>query len=181
MPFQISSEKRYVIAQGGITLYKLHEELAKYGLAMTCLGSVSDPTLGGVIATASHGSGINFGIISTQVMAVTLMLADSSRITCSRTEHCDLFLATLCGLGATGIILSVQMEVEPAFRLKDVQESLPFDYLIEGLDSLSASAEHIRYTWYPVTDTVRCSFADRTHEVSPFTSDRFNGCSSHAI
>jgi L-gulonolactone oxidase len=147
---------------------------------MTCLGSVSDPTLGGVIATASHGSGINFGIISTQVMAVTLMLADGSRITCSRTQHCDLFLATLCGLGATGIIISVQLEVEPAFRLKDVQESLPFDYLMEGLDSLSASAEHIRYTWYPVTDTVRCSFADRTQEVSPLTSVRFNGCSSHA-
>ena len=133
---------------------------------MTCIGSVSDPTLAGVIATASHGSGINYGVIPTQVMAVTLMLADGSRMSCSRTEHPDLFLATLCGLGATGIILSVQMEVEPAFRLRDVQESLPFHSIVDGLDSLAASAEHIRFTWFPATDTVRCSFADRTEEVS---------------
>ena len=94
------------------------------------------------------------------------MLADGSRMSCSRTEHPDLFLATLCGLGATGIILSVQMEVEPAFRLRDIQESLPFSSIVDSLDSLAASAEHIRFTWFPATDTVRCSFADRTEEVS---------------
>jgi L-gulonolactone oxidase len=94
------------------------------------------------------------------------MLADGSRVSCSRTEYPDLFLATLCGLGATGIILSVQMEVEPAFRLKDIQESLPFHAVVDGLDYLVASAEHIRLTWFPATDTVRCSFADRTEEVS---------------
>ncbi|KAK2465543.1 hypothetical protein APHAL10511_002435 [Amanita phalloides] len=161
---EINPEKRYVITQGGITLHKLHEELAKYNLAMSCIGSISDQTLAGVITTASHGSGIHFGVISTQVLAVTLMLADGSLITCSRHEHADLFLATICGLGATGLILTIQLEVEPAFRLKEVQESLPFGVLVDALDNLAASAQHVRFWWYPSTDIVRCSYSDRTRD-----------------
>ncbi|KAF8622619.1 hypothetical protein AX15_006874 [Amanita polypyramis BW_CC] len=161
---EINSQKRYVIAQAGITLHKLHAELAKHHMAMSCIGSISDQTLAGVITTASHGSGIHFGVISTQVMAVALMQADGSHITCSRNEHPDLFLATLCGLGATGIILTVQLELEPAFRLKEVQESLPFDAVVNELDQLVGSAEHVRFWWYPSTDIVRCSYSDRTLE-----------------
>ena len=65
---------------------------------MTCIGSISDQTLAGVVTTASHGSGLHFGVMSTQVMALTLLRADGSRIACSRNDHPDLFLATLCGL-----------------------------------------------------------------------------------
>ncbi|KAM6493251.1 gulonolactone oxidase Lgo1 [Amanita muscaria] len=165
----INAEKRYVIAQGGITLTKLHHELAKHDLAMICIGSISDQTLAGVVTTASHGSGIHYGVMSTQVMAVTLLLSDGSRVTCSRHNQPELFLATICGLGATGIILSVQMEVEPAFRLKETQESVPFDVAMDDFDHMAASAQHVRFWWYPSTDTVRCSYSDRTQEpkVSP--------------
>ncbi|PFH44640.1 hypothetical protein AMATHDRAFT_168258, partial [Amanita thiersii Skay4041] len=161
---KINPEKRYVIAQGGITLYELHAELAKHNLAMICIGSISDQTLAGVISTASHGSGVHYGVISTQVMAITLLLADGSYVTCSRSDHSDLFMATLCGLGATGLILSIQLEVEPAFHLKEIQESQPFDVVMKEFDGLAASAEHVRFWWFPSKDVIRCSYSDRTQE-----------------
>ncbi|KAF8637154.1 hypothetical protein AX17_003058 [Amanita inopinata Kibby_2008] len=161
---EINAEKRYVIAQGGITLHKLHEELEKHNLAMTSVGSISDQTLAGVVTTASHGSGLDYGVISMQVMAVTLLLADGSHVSCSRTHQADLFMATICGLGATGIILNIQLEVEPAFRLKEVQESLPFHTVMKKFDDLVLSAEHVRFWWFPTKDIIRCSYSDRTQE-----------------
>lgn len=135
---------------------------------MTNVSSISDLTLGGVITTATHGSGINFGVISTQVRALSLLLADGSRASCSRTERPDLFLATLCGLGATGIILTIQLDVEPLFRLKEKQQSLSFDELVENFDHHVHLAEHVRFWWFPTMDVVRCSYSSRTNEVKSF-------------
>ncbi|KAF8154009.1 gulonolactone oxidase Lgo1 [Crassisporium funariophilum] len=161
---EVNTEKRYVVAQGGITLEALHVQLAKNNLAMINVGSISEQTLAGVVTTATHGTGIGYGVISTNVMALSLLLADGSRVSCSRNERSDLFLATICGLGATGIILSVQLEVEPAFRLKETQRSLLFEDVIPNLDKHVHSAEHVRLWWFPTTDVVRCSYSNRTNE-----------------
>lgn len=159
-------EKSYVVVQGGIILHDFHEKLAAHNLAMSNLGSISDQTLAGVITTATHGSGVNFGILSTHVLALTLMLADGTKVTCSPTEHHELFKASLCGLGATGLILTVTLQVEPAYRLKEVQNTITFDTLIDTFDVLIESAEHVRFWWFPQSDLVRASYADRTNEVS---------------
>jgi len=105
-------------------------------------------------------------------MALNLLLADGSRVSCSRHEQPDLFAASLCGLGATGLILSVQLEVEPAFRLKELQESLPFEEVMQNFDELVHSAEHVRFWWFPATDTVRCSYFNRTQEVCYSSLDK---------
>jgi L-gulonolactone oxidase len=152
--------------EAGITLHDLHEELDKYGLAMINVGSISDQTLAGVVTTATHGSGVDYGVLSTNVRALKLLLADGRVVVCSRTEDPDLFTATLCGLGATGIVLEVLLEVEPAFRLKEIQEPIAFDDMIRDLDRLNRSAQHVRFWWFPAVDKVICSTADRTYDVS---------------
>jgi L-gulonolactone oxidase len=164
---QVNQEKLYVVVQAGITLTDLHIELGKLGLAMRNLGSISDQTLGGIVATSSHGSGITYPVMSADVAALTLLLADGSRVTCSRQERADLFIATLCGLGATGIILTVQLEVERAFRLKDVQCSRTFEDVVSHLDEFVRSAQHVRFWWIAATHTVKCSVVNRTQEVRP--------------
>jgi len=164
---QVHADKRYVIAQAGITLETLHAELANNGLAMIIVGSISDQTLGGIVTTATHGSGINYGVISTHVMGLELLLADGSRVFCSRQERPDLFIASICGLGSTGLILTVTLEVEPAFRLKEVRQSIGFHECVRSMDSLVTASEHVRFWWFPAADTVRIFSADRTAEVSP--------------
>jgi L-gulonolactone oxidase len=94
------------------------------------------------------------------------MLPDGSITRCSRTEDPELFLASLCGLGVTGLILTVALEVEPKFRLKEYQQSVPLEHAIERIPELAPSAEHVRLWWYPQADTVRLMMADRSTEVS---------------
>ncbi|KAI8972568.1 L-gulonolactone/D-arabinono-1,4-lactone oxidase [Trametes punicea] len=161
---EVNVEKRYVVAQAGIILNDLHDVLARHGLAMRNLGSISDQTLGGVVTTATHGSGIEYPVISMDVLALVLLLADGSRVRCSREEHPDLFLASICGLGCTGLVLEITLGVEPAFRLKEVQENYSFDSVVRNLDSIARAAEHVRLWWFPQADVVRVSSSDRTSE-----------------
>lgn len=132
---------------------------------MINVGSISDQTLGGIVTTATHGSGINYGVISTHVLALTVLLADGSCVYCSRQERPELFIASICGLGSTGILLTIQLEVEPAFRLREVSETLDFDDGMKCMDDLVAAAEHVRFWWFPAAGTFRVSSANRTHEV----------------
>jgi L-gulonolactone oxidase len=133
---------------------------------MINVGSISDQTLAGIVTTATHGSGITYGVMSTHVLSLTLLLADGSKVSCSRQQRSDLFIATICGLGSTGLILTIQLEVEPAFRLKEVQETVDFDYGMKNLDDIVSSAEHVRLWWFPTAGTIRVSCADRTQEAS---------------
>ncbi|CAK5281917.1 unnamed protein product [Mycena citricolor] len=161
---EVDQEKLVVVVQPGITLSDLHVVLGEHGLAMRNVGSISEQTLGGIVTTASHGSGITYPVMSAHVLALRLLLADGSTVTCSREDRSDLFLASLCGLGATGIILAVTMEVERAFRLKDEQCSRSFEDLLENFPTLIRSAEHVRFWWIAASQTVKCSAVNRTSE-----------------
>ena len=159
---QVDVEKCYVVAEAGITLVDLQQQIGMYGLAMHNLGSISTQALGGVISTATHGTGINFKVLPADVMALTVLLVNGELVACSREERSDLFFATLSGLGCTGLIVTVQLSLEPAFRLREVQETVPFDEMVNDLDVMVRRSEHVRIWWYPQSRAVRVSSADRT-------------------
>ncbi|EJD04984.1 L-gulonolactone/D-arabinono-1,4-lactone oxidase [Fomitiporia mediterranea MF3/22] len=161
---EVNTEKNYIVAQGGIILNALHACLAAHNLAMSNLGSISDQTLAGIITTATHGTGVNYGVLSTMVLELTLMIADGTQVTCSESHRPDLFKASLCGLGATGLILSAKLQVEPAFRLRDEQDTVNFDTFLEDFDVLIRSGEHTRFWWFAQNNLVRTSVCNRTQE-----------------
>ncbi|KAF9508044.1 hypothetical protein BS47DRAFT_1488540 [Hydnum rufescens UP504] len=161
---EVNRQQQHVVVQGGMILSTLHSHLDAHGLAMSNVGSISDQSISGCISTATHGSGLEFGCLSTQVIALYMLLADGSRVHCSRSENTDLFLATLCGLGATGIILRVTLQTERAFRLKETHEAMHIDKAIGQLETVFTEAEHTRMWWYPQTNRVRVDRANRCYE-----------------
>jgi len=80
---------------------------------MINVGSISEQTLAGMVTTATHGTGLTHKVLSTHVQALRLLLADGSSVRCSPIDHPDLFTATLCGLGSTGLILDIQYQSLP--------------------------------------------------------------------
>jgi len=162
----VDPEKQFVVCDGGIKLEDLERQLAMHQLALRNLGSISMQAMGGVITTATHGTGIEFKILGDDVLSLSLLLADGTLVYCSRHENEDLFKATLCGLGSTGLIVSVQIRVEPAFRLRESQETRPFEEILGNLHEIVHQAQHVRLWWYPQNKSVRICSADRTTEVS---------------
>ena len=50
----INWDSQTIVTQAGVTLKELSQGLGQHGLALPNLGSISDQTVGGAIATATH-------------------------------------------------------------------------------------------------------------------------------
>lgn len=166
---KLDHDKRSASFYAGTILHDIHHELdsAQPPMAMPNIGSISDQTIGGLISTASHGSGVTFPVLSQHVRAITLILPlpGAPLVRCTATNDPDLFKASLCGLGATGLMVEVEIEVEEAFRLRETKEPRPVDEVLGQLDELKHSAEHVRLWWYPDAEGVIIGRANRTYQV----------------
>ena len=159
--------------QAGIRIRDLHPILEKHGLALSSLGSISDQSLGGAISTATHGSSLKFGNLSSFVKSITLVLADkeSSLVTCSPDNEQELFEASRCALGLTGIITRISIQCEPAFNLEEEEFCMKTDDFFHsihdgGSGSIAETAEHLRAWWHPQAGEVRVSRMQRTSKLS---------------
>jgi D-arabinono-1,4-lactone oxidase len=56
-----------ITVQAGMRMYDYIAELEKRGWCMDNLGSISEQSLAGAISTCTHGSSLDYGVISTQV------------------------------------------------------------------------------------------------------------------
>jgi FAD-linked oxidoreductase len=138
-----------VTARSGTTLHDLNAALDAVGLAMTNMGDIDAQTLAGAISTGTHGTGARYGGIASQVVALELVLADGSLVTCSATERPDLFGAARVGLGALGIISTVTLQCEPAFVLAADERPEPVDALLERFGGLVDEHDHVEFHWFP--------------------------------
>lgn len=139
-----------------------HQIAHRYNLSLPVLGSISEQSVAGSISTATHGCGYHYGCMSTYVESLTLILADSSQVTVSDSEGRELFRATLCGLGLTGIITRVKFKCEESFHLEEIAYSIPFDTFADNYDAIGRSAQHVRMYWYPQVDRVKVELLNRT-------------------
>jgi L-gulonolactone oxidase len=148
---EIDKIKNTVTVQSGIQLSKLNIELHKNGLAMQNLGDIAYQTIAGAISTSTHGTGIQFSGIANQVVAMRIVLADSSVIECSRELNAELFHCARVGLGALGLISTVTLQLVKAFNLSVIEEPMRVDDVLANLDLHVESNDHFEFFWVPHT------------------------------
>ena len=147
----IDKNANTVTVQSGIQLSKLNLFLNSIGMAMQNLGDIADQTISGAISTSTHGTGIKLTGIANQVIALRLVLADSSVVDCSATSNPELFECARVGLGALGIISTVTLQVVPAFNLAVIEQPMRVDELLEDLEHHIATNDHFEFFWVPHT------------------------------
>ncbi len=123
----------------GLAYGKLAELLGAEGLAIHNLASLPHISVGGAIATATHGSGIGNGNLGTAVAALELITADGETVTYRRGD--DDFDGVVVGLGALGVVTRVTLDVEPAYLVRQrVFEGLSWDAFDENLEDVFGGA-----------------------------------------
>ena len=138
--------RRQVTVQGGMRLRELNAYLDQHGLALASLGSIDTQAVAGVIATGTHGSGREFRCLSSQVARLELIDGTGTAVTVER-GHPD-FDGAVVGLGAIGITHAVTFDVVDAFRLHDITCLERFDAVIEHIDEVVASRDHVKIWWF---------------------------------
>ncbi|WP_343700937.1 FAD-binding oxidoreductase [Chitinophaga sp.] len=125
--------------QAGVSLDEIITVFAPKGwFPMICPGT-KFVTLGGAIANDIHGKAHHIdGSFVNCVISFTILLADGTIVTASRTENADLFWANFGGLGLLGIILTVTMKMRKIETTYFRQKSIAIrnlDHMLEALET----------------------------------------------
>jgi alditol oxidase len=142
LPDEITVDGPTVTVPAALTYSQLADTLREEGLALRNLASLPHISVGGAIATATHGSGNRHGNLATQVAALELMTSRGELTTLSRGDP-D-FDGVVVGLGSLGVVTRVTLDVEPTYDMRQrVFEHLSWDTLLEEFDAITAAADSV--------------------------------------
>lgn len=148
--------------RGGTRLRDLNRELAGGGEALPILGSISQQSLAGAIATATHGSSLAHGNLSSLVLGARVITGDGSLLELGPgDERLD---GVRVHLGALGAITELTVRTEPCFRLAETPERLPVAEVGARVEEIGNSAEYVKLWWVPHTPTALVLRYERTAE-----------------
>jgi len=127
-----------VSCSAGLRYGELARVLAAEGLALANLASLPHISVGGAIATATHGSGDANGNLATAVAGLELVTAAGETLAVARGDP-D-FDGMVVGLGALGAVTRVTLEVEPAYQVRQrTYQGLGWDRLVEHFDEVTSA------------------------------------------
>jgi xylitol oxidase len=136
----VDAQARTVTVGGGITYSELAPYLESHGFALHNLASLPHITVAGACATATHGSGIHNGNLTTAVSAMEIVTADGQLLQLSRAKDGERFFTAAVTLGALGVITSITLDIQPTFQMaQTIYENLSFAQLEKNLDAIFSS------------------------------------------
>lgn len=138
-----------------LTYSELISRLEAKDLALANLASLPHVSVGGAIATATHGSGDRNGNLATAVSAIELVTSDGELRHLRRGEP-D-FGGAVVGLGAVGAATRITLDLEPGYEIRQhVFEGLSWESLFEHFDEITASGYSVSMftRWGPSVDQV---------------------------
>jgi FAD/FMN-containing dehydrogenase len=136
----------------GSRIADLGDALYAAGFGMENQGDIDSQSLAGAISTATHGTGIRFGNLSTQVAGLRLVLASGEILSLSRSVEGDLFRAAAVSFGLFGVISQIRLRAVPAYRLHERTWAASFEECRADVDRLIKENEHFEFFWLPKHD-----------------------------
>jgi|SRR5215469_17114835 len=127
-----------ITAEAGVTIADLWKYIISSGWWPAVVPGASAVTLGGAVSANVHGkNNWRIGSFGDYVLSFDVMLASGEVLTCSRTQHSDLFYAVIGGLGLLGVVTSVTVQSRRIYsgRLAEVQRAYSsLDSMLEALE-----------------------------------------------
>jgi FAD-linked oxidoreductase len=156
------SQRGTVRVWAGTRLKRLGDDLLARGLAQENLGDIDVQSVGGAISTGTHGTGVTFGTIATQVTGLTLVTASGEVLDCSEERNRDVFKAAQVSLGALGVIAALTLRVVPAKRLHFESRRERLDDCLANLERYQRENDHFEFFWMPYTPWAQVKFLNVT-------------------
>lgn len=129
-------------AEAGLSLFALNRAMLPQGWFPPVTPGTQFVTLGGAVASDVHGKNHHVaGCFGEHVRRLRMRVADGRVLWCSPSEHEDLYWATIGGMGLTGHILEVEVQLEkiPSSWLWQAAIRVPnIDAYIDALEQAAA-------------------------------------------
>ena len=140
----LDEKARTVTVGAGVRYGDVAPVIDAKGFALHNLASLPHISVPGACVTATHGSGLHNGNLSTSVAAIEFVSADGTLHTLSRAQDGDKFNGAVVNLGLLGVITNITLDVEPTFQVaQTVYTDIPFSELEHHFDDIYGAAYSI--------------------------------------
>jgi FAD/FMN-containing dehydrogenase len=148
----IDPERRRVVVGPSTTIGDFGEPLWAEGLALANQGDIVAQQIAGAISTATHGSGLRLGSFSSGVRRVRLVTSSGDVVEIGENDP-DRLHAAQVAVGMLGVITEIELEVAPAYRLRERIEHWSWDEAWGRFDELAQEHRHYSFFWMPSEDS----------------------------
>lgn len=119
-----------ISCDAGVTLRAILEKAIPHRFFLPVTPGTASATVAGAVANDVHGKNHHVrGTFGRHVVELTLLRSTGDLLTCSPTENAELFRATIGGMGLTGLILSVDLQMMKVPSAHIQQHAIRFDRL----------------------------------------------------
>ncbi|UZR96630.1 D-arabinono-1,4-lactone oxidase [Chondrinema litorale] len=134
----IDKDAKTVTVESGIRYGDLANPLDEAGFALHNLASLPHISVVGACATATHGSGVKNGNLSSAVVGLELITPSGELVKFAKGD--PEFNGVVVNIGALGIISRVTLEVEDTYQVRqDVLQELPLASAIENFEAIMSA------------------------------------------
>lgn len=133
----------------GMRIEKLNALAAARGCTLISPPLFPQPTVGGVIATGSHGMDSTVGNFCDQIRELEIVRANGDLETVRRGRDAS-FAAEIVALGTLGIVYSVKLEVEDQYGVYVDRRYLPVHHVLREMEDLRNTYQFLEIFWYPL-------------------------------
>jgi FAD/FMN-containing dehydrogenase len=134
-----------VTLPAGMRLKDLVKALAKQKLALKNMGSITEQSFAGATATGTHGTGLAFGSLSTQIIAARLVDGQGKVVDLPKGDQ--RLRAAKLGLGALGILTEITIECVDHYQLEYNAYVAKFDDVMAVIGQLNAENDRVLLWW----------------------------------
>lgn len=138
---EFNKEYGTITCESGVTLDELLQVIVPVGWFLPVTPGTKYITLGGAVAADVHGKNHHKeGSLGRYVNNLTIMSANGEVIKCSRAENENIFNATCGGMGLSGVILEVELQLKKINTSFIIQKNLIARNLTELLELLKENS-----------------------------------------
>lgn len=129
-----------VTVEAGVRYGELATFLNDRGYALHNLASLPHISVVGGCATATHGSGVHNGNLSSAVRALEIVTAEGEIVQLSRDKDKESFAGAVVHLGGLGVVTKITLAIEPTYQVSQyVYENLPMQQLEHHFEAIMSA------------------------------------------
>lgn len=149
---RVDRARGLALVRAGTTLDELGRELYLHDLALPNYGDIALQTLGGAIATGTHGTGARLQNLSQLLVAADVVGADG---TVRRLQSPRELAAARVALGSLGVMSDLLIACVPSFDVERREYACSVPALMDALPELVEGNRSFDFYWYPRRDEVK--------------------------
>jgi L-gulonolactone oxidase len=166
----IDIDAKTIEVDAGMDIRELNAIAARYGLTLVTPPLFPGPTVGGAVATGTHGTSFRSGNFSDDVLAMTIVdhQGEPRRVVRPsgdprRPEARD-YEAAQVALGTLGVIQSVKLELVEQYNVYTERRLIDVDEVLEGFEDLAQvrSCDFLEIFYVPLQEKMWVYLMTRT-------------------